>query len=307
MKEQARGDVAVAKAFEGEESQGKDGPDPPPSSGPDAADRRRSQYGQHLTPDGLPREGNVAQTRGGSSTSTNLGLPTQSDDTRSASAAENSSGRNLKLPRSRTRTTTMSSHRSGAISIPLIPAEEGGPSSPPPRGLGSLTNPLARFFGGTGGHMPSGRRAQRVAPQPSIQEQGVTESSAVGAGAGRPVGSGPSPGHPDPSFGFNTFGAPTASPGTAVEGGTKEPSATEAGRTSLDVESIRADAGAGAGAGVTNAPASPSGRAPHPQKHGLEDSPAARALLKRMDKLEKSNEVMLELLRSLVAASSTRD
>ncbi|CAD6888600.1 unnamed protein product, partial [Tilletia controversa] len=36
-------------------------------------------------------------------------------------------------------------------------------------------------------------------------------------------------------------------------------------------------------------------------------SPAARALLKRMDKLEKSNEAMVELLRSLVAASSTND
>ncbi|CAD6983591.1 unnamed protein product [Tilletia controversa] len=46
---------------------------------------------------------------------------------------------------------------------------------------------------------------------------------------------------------------------------------------------------------------------PHSQKHGLVDSPAARALLKLMDKLEKSNEVMLELLRSLVAASSTKD
>ncbi|CAD6958412.1 unnamed protein product, partial [Tilletia controversa] len=46
---------------------------------------------------------------------------------------------------------------------------------------------------------------------------------------------------------------------------------------------------------------------PHSQKHGLVDSPAARALLKLMDKLEKSNEAMLELLRSLVAASSTKD
>ncbi|CAD6947008.1 unnamed protein product [Tilletia controversa] len=67
-------------------------------------------------------------------------------------------------------------------------------------------------------------------------------------------------------------------------------------------------AGAGDGAAaVAQAESSGPGPQPQSQKHGLVDSPAARALLKRMDKLEKSNEAMLELLRSLVAASSTKD
>ncbi|CAD6930162.1 unnamed protein product, partial [Tilletia caries] len=53
-------------------------------------------------------------------------------------------------------------------------------------------------------------------------------------------------------------------------------------------------AGAGDGAAVVaQAESSGPGPQPHSPKHGLVDSPAARALLKRMDKLEKSNEAML--------------
>ncbi|CAD6977828.1 unnamed protein product, partial [Tilletia controversa] len=52
-------------------------------------------------------------------------------------------------------------------------------------------------------------------------------------------------------------------------------------------------AGAGDGAAaVAQAESSGPGPQPQSQKHGLVDSPAARALLKRMDKLEKSNEAM---------------
>ncbi|KAK0530747.1 hypothetical protein OC835_003905 [Tilletia horrida] len=342
LKERAKGDVTAAQSLEGEDS-GSATIRPSPAEGSEDAaagsERRQSQYGQHLHPSG---PGISASPRGGSTETTAStskgGAPSVEG---SAPAPSTSTTKYRNFPRTRTRTTTGSSARStlGAVSIPLAP--EPSPSSPPPRGLGSLTSPLARFFGGGGGgggssgsgggggsgggrhHVPSSRRAQRAsagpppipessvprtlqaqprlpsastdAPPPRQSSAGVGSSAGAGAGAGAGVPVAPEDvsalldtSGTGGAFGVGTFNAVPSQAGGGVVGPT--------GR-----------GGAAAAAHPHTHPHSHSHPHHHPQQHGLEDSPAARSLLKRMDKLEKNNEAMLELLRSLVAASSTKD
>ncbi|CAD7068523.1 unnamed protein product [Tilletia caries] len=157
LKNSGMGDTVAAENLEGEDSTPGGQQPVLGSQGSAPEDPRRSLYGQHLgpqgpqAPDGLP-----PTSRGGSA--------------ESATASQQASS-NKFMPRTRTRATTKSSVRTSA-SIPLAP--EPGPTSPPPRGLGSLTSPLARFFGGGGGGgngvAPTSRRSNRGSAGPPLRE-----------------------------------------------------------------------------------------------------------------------------------------
>ncbi|KAE8180643.1 hypothetical protein CF328_g9096, partial [Tilletia controversa] len=134
VKNSEMGDTVAAENLEGEDSTPGGQQPVLGSQGSAPEDPRRSLYGQHLGPQGPQAPDDLPPTsRGGSA--------------ESATASQKASS-NKFMPRTRIRATTKSSVRTSA-SIPLPP--KPGPTSPPPRGLGSLTSPLARFFGGGGG------------------------------------------------------------------------------------------------------------------------------------------------------------
>ncbi|CAD6924835.1 unnamed protein product [Tilletia controversa] len=277
LKNSGMGDTVAAESLEGEDSTPGGQQPVLGSQGSVPEDRRRPMYGQHLGPEG-PQALD--------------GLPSTSRDgsAKSATASQQASSNEL-MPR--TRATTKSSVQTGA-SIPLV--HEPGPTSPPPRGLGSLISPLARFFGGGGGGgagaAPTSRRSNRGSAGPPLREA-ANEADLDG-----------------PARRTMDAGGQAASSRTLLQDEQRAAGLLPAGSAYAvgTFHSAGPSAGAGDGAAVVaQAESSGPGPQPHSPKHGLVDSPAARALLKRMDKLEKSNEAMLELLRSLVAASSTKD
>ncbi|KAK0550543.1 hypothetical protein OC846_002391 [Tilletia horrida] len=240
IKEQAKGDVEAAQALEGEDA--RDDTDP------SSSERRRSQYGTHLTASGpqpgSPVQSNVLSSSAGPQAASRSQAP-------ATGPARNYS------QRSRARASTISA--TGVATPDLAPSP--GPGSPPSRGLGVRTSPLARIFGGKA---PTSRRASRGSAEPIINEIALPSqfTQATTAEQGGTV-SGPSQTPAGNNFAMGTFGA-----------------------------------------GALNAGSVPAAAAHH---HPPQESAATKALLKRIDKLEKHNETMLELLRSLVAASATKD
>ncbi|CAD6889037.1 unnamed protein product [Tilletia caries] len=158
VKNSEMGDTVAAENLEGEDSTPGGQQPVLGSQGSAPEDPRRSLYGQHLGPQGPQAPDDLPPTsRGGSA--------------ESATASQQASS-NKFMPRTRIRATTKSSVRTSA-SIPL-PPKPGPTSPPPPRGLDSLTSPLARFFGGGGDGgkdaAPTSRRSNRGSAGPPLRE-----------------------------------------------------------------------------------------------------------------------------------------
>ncbi|CAD6932960.1 unnamed protein product, partial [Tilletia caries] len=251
IKNSGIGDTVAAESLEGEDSVPGGQQPVLGSEGSAPEDPRRPLYGQHLgpevpqAPDGLP-----STSRGGSA--------------ESATSSQQSSS-NTFMPRTRTRATTESSVRTG-VSIPLVP--KPGPTSPSPRGLGSLTSPLALFVGGGGGGgtgtTPTSRRSNRGSAGPPLREA-ANEAGADG-----------------PARRIMDAGGQAASSRTLLQDEQRAARYLPAGSAYAvgTFHSAGPSAGAGDGAAAvaqaeSSGPGPGPGPQPHSQNHGLVDSPAA--------------------------------